>query len=263
MTVLPSTSRFESSDSLASPDSLDVASLVFHHLRVRCHRMGGRLSLADLDAVEHAFRLGLPADEADTRGPAASSPHLPFDAAGLLAMLLFAHTSDLAATAFANRRSGATDRIWIKQFFQALAEFLVDHYDPAFPARVATVYAEASRAHGRTISGAALMSGAAGQAAARFCLQPLIEGAPVPPSVMAGFCTRLNAAFRAGAVSSPPPQVSLAEVERWFTLVRQTPRLRSWLADVQQAPAAAADFDDSFDIEDVTSLLAHEQPTAP
>jgi hypothetical protein len=254
---------FSSTSGLESADSVDVASAVFHHLRVRCHRMGGRLSLADLDAVERALRLGLPADEADTRGPAVG-PHGPtVDAAGLLAMLLYAHTSDLAATAFANRRHGANDRIWIKQFFQALAEFLVDHYDPAFPARVAAVYAEASRAHGRTVSGVALMSGAAGRAAARFCLQPLIEGTPVPPTVMAGFCTRLNAAFRAGAVSSPAAQIGPAEVERWFMLVRQTPRLRAWLEDVQPAPADTSDFDDSIDIDDISSLLTREQPAAP
>ena len=51
-------------------------------------------------------------------------------------MLLYAHTADLAATAFTSRRH-TTDRTWFKHLFRALADFLVDHYDPAFPARAA------------------------------------------------------------------------------------------------------------------------------
>ena len=228
---------------------------------MRCHRLGGRLSLADLDAAERAFRLGLPPNEDVLRTATARAP-LPFDASGLLAMLLYAHTADLAATAFTSRRH-TTDRTWFKHLFRALADFLVDHYDPAFPARAAVAYAEATEAHGRTISGVALMSGAAGRAAARFCLAPLVEGPPIPPAVMAGFCTRLNTIVRTGPASSPPLQVSLAEVEHWFTLVRQTPRLRAWLDDAQLAQAAAPAVGESIDIEDIPALLATTQSAAP
>jgi hypothetical protein len=246
---------FSSTTSHESSGSGDTASAVFHHLRIRCHRNGGRLSLADLDAAERAFRQGLPLDDGEAAGTRACPEQLPFDAGALLAMLLYAHTADLAATAFASRRH-ATDRTWVKQFFRALADFLVDHYDPAFPARAAAAYAEAAHVHRRPISGVMLMSGAAGRAAARFCLAPLVEGPPMPPAVMAGLCTRLNTAFRTGTASSPPLQVSLAEVERWFTLVRQTPRLRAWLDDAQLAPAAEPGCGDSVNIEDLPGLLA-------
>jgi hypothetical protein len=253
---------FSSTCGIEASGNLDLASALFHHLRLRCRRNGGWLSLADLDAAESAFRLGLPPDDSDARRPVADPEQLPFDAAGLLAMLLYAHTADVAAAAFASRRH-ATDRTWSKQFFGALAKFLMDHYDPAFPARAAAAYAEASRAHGRTISGVALMSGAAGRAAARFCLAPLIEGPPMPTTVMAGFCTRLNAAGRTGTAASPPLQVGLAEVERFFTLIRQTPRLRAWLDDALVTSAAAADFGDTISIEDIPSLLASARPAVP
>lgn len=252
--------------SLEASGDPDATSAVFQQLRIRCHRNGGRLSLADLDAAERAFRLGIPAD-ADNHDALATltTEPPPFDAADLLAMLLYAHLADIAATAFASRRH-LSGRSWIKRFFRALAEFLVDHYDPAFPARAAAAFAEASRAHGRAISGVALMSGAAGRTAARFCLAPLIEGPAMPPAVTAGFCTRLNAAFRNGSPASPPPQVGLAEVERLFRLIRQTPRLRAWLDDAEQAeqdPAPALALKESIDLEDLSALLAAARPAAP
>lgn len=248
-------------DALSDPDA---TSAVFQQLRIRCHRNGGRLSLADLDAAERALRLGIPDTGHDDALAAACPEPLPFDAADLLAMLLYAHLADIAATAFANRRH-LSGRSWTKLFFRVLAEFLVDHYDPAFPARAAAAFAEASRAHGRAISGVALMSGAAGRTAARFCLAPLIEGPAMPPAVTAGFCTRLNAAFRNGSPASPPPQVGLAEVERLFRLIRQTPRLRAWLDDAEQAeqdPAPALALKESIDLEDLSALLASARPAA-
>lgn len=168
-------------------------------------------------------------------------------------MLLCAHTSDLATRAFATRRN-VTDRTWIKQFFRALAEFLVEHYDSVFPARAAAAYAEANRAHGRAVSGVTLMSSAAGRAAARNSLAPLIEGATMPPVTVATLCAHINAAVRDGAGSSPPRHVGLAEVERFLALVRQTPRLRAWLA-ADEEPPEPANLDACIDLDDMPALL--------
>lgn len=239
----------------------DVASELFDHLRNRCHRSGGRLSLADLDAAERSFRLSLLSSANAPRAPAAPSGQPPFDGVGALALFLYAHISDLVAVAFVSRRH-SLDRAWNKRFFCALAEFLVDYYDPAFPARAAAAHAEATATDGHPVSGINLISRASGRAAARYCLAPLIEGPAIPPAVVAVFCSRVNAVSQLGGGSQLPLQVALAEAERFFALVRQMPRLRAWLDDIPDR-SALPDHADDVSVEDLPALLAAAPPSAP
>jgi hypothetical protein len=207
-------------------------------------------SPADLAAAERVFRRGAPPEGA------AASLGLSVDAVGLLALFLYAHTAGVAAAAFSSRRDKA-DRAWSKRYFRALSEFLVASYDPAFPMRAAAAHAEAAAANGRAVSGVNLMSSESGRAAARFCLAPLVAGHPLGRAAVEAFCAHANAV---GAGTSPLG-IEPAEVQRFFTLVRQTPRLRSWL-DESAEPAPVPDALEGVHIEDLAELLAMAQPAA-
>ncbi|ALK09136.1 hypothetical protein [Blastochloris viridis] len=216
--------------------------------------------MADLEAAQRAFRLGRVPVDGEAGDADAVSRQTAFDPARLLALFLYAHASGLAVTTFAGTQP-PIDAAWMKRFFHALAEFLIDYFDPAFPARIATTYAEAA-AHGHTVSSVSLMSGTAGRTSARLCLSPLIAGPPISPGALATFCSRANAADYHDGVASPPLRVGLIEAERFFTLVRQTPRLRCWLDDTPE-PATPRDRGELIHLEDIADLLVAVQPAAP